>query len=141
MPRLGCKKDGGQPVTLHSARIIGRSAEHANITIADNRLSRAHCRCEPREDGWGVVDLGSQNGTFLNGRRVREAMLRVGDIVTIGTCDISFEEAGGPTASSLMQGVKSQRVGSDDFAGVKVAETNEISDRTRTVTAPAARVL
>ena len=79
MPRLVFKKGEQSPVEITGATVLGRSADQAQIAIKDNRLSRAHCKFEPRDDGqWAIVDLGSQNGTFLNGRRVRESVVRPG---------------------------------------------------------------
>ena len=143
MPRIVFKKSEHTPVDLNEAVTLGRSAKHANIVVDDNRLSRAHCRFEKREDGWAIVDLESQNGTFLNGRRVREASIKPGDMITIGTCDMLFEEAGGPGANTLMAGVKSTR-GSQplDLADEsKIKPTPELQDSTRTVVAPGALVL
>lgn len=143
MPRIVFKKSEHPPVDLVEAVTLGRSASHANVMIADNRLSRAHCRFEPREDGWAVVDLESQNGTFLNGRRVRESILKLGDVVTIGACDMLFEETGGPGANTVMAGVQSSRGTQGlDLADESVASpTPEKQDSTRTVVAPAALVL
>src|SRR5690606_8408721 len=106
-----------QPLDLHESIVVGRSEGHANIVIKDDRLSRAHCRFEPREDDWAVVDLDSQNGTFVNGRRVEDAVLRNGDIVTIGAVDLRFQ-------TSAMSG---------EFLGAH--------DSTAPVVAPAALVL
>ena len=69
---------------------IGRSPEN-NLAIRDARSSRNHCKLERGDEGWRVVDVGSQNGTFLNGRRVRNAALRLGDVVQIGATKISIE--------------------------------------------------
>lgn len=154
MPRLVFKKGEHPPVEITGATVLGRSSEQAQIAIKDNRLSRAHCKFEPRDDGqWGIVDLGSQNGTFLNGRRVRESVLRPGDVVTIGTCDITFEAIGGPTGSDLMAGVASTRIGPSGSqkpvpdTGGGPAElaleenADDSSSATRTVVAPAALTL
>ncbi|CAG1771727.1 hypothetical protein BAC2_01924, partial [uncultured bacterium] len=113
------------------------------------------CKFEPRDDGqWAIVDLGSQNGTFLNGRRVRESVVRPGDVVTIGQCDILFEAVGGPTGSDLMAGVQSTRIGpvgkplpaaapgQAPPAELALEESNEEgAGSTRTVVAPAALAL
>ncbi len=63
--------------------LIGR-APTSNITIVDATISRQHA--EIRLDGTGVHvrDLGSSNGTFVNGARVESASVGVGDLVTIG---------------------------------------------------------
>jgi pSer/pThr/pTyr-binding forkhead associated (FHA) protein len=142
MPRIVFKKLEHAVVDLSEAVTVGRSASHANVVVQDNRLSRAHCRFEPREDGWAIVDLESQNGTFLNGRRVREALVKPGDVVTIGTCDMVFEEVGGPGAKTVMAGVQSTKAAPSDFGDDSAAPpTPEKSDSTRTVLAPAALVL
>lgn len=152
MPRLVFKKGEHPPVEITGATVLGRSAEQAQIAIKDTRLSRAHCKFELRDDGqWAILDLGSQNGTFLNGRRIRESVLRPGDTVTIGACDITFEAIGGPTGSDLMAGVASTRIGPsgsqkpvppagpDGPAELALEENaEESSNATRTVVAPAA---
>lgn len=146
MPRITFKKSERPPVDLHEAATVGRSEQHANVVVKDNRLSRAHCRFEPREDGtWAIVDLDSQNGTFLNGRRIKEALVKPGDVVTIGACDMVFEANSGPGASTVMAGVQSSRAGAADFSAVgedkpRKEDSNKV-DSTRTVVAPAALVL
>lgn len=64
--------------------IVGRSSR-AGLPIADLLLSREHARLDRDPDGWWVEDLGSHNGTFLNGERL-EARVRVreGDVLTLG---------------------------------------------------------
>ncbi len=62
---------------------IGRSSEN-DLVLRDGRLSRHHCRIEYVEGEWFVVDVGSQNGTWLNGRRVRRSPLSEGDEVRVG---------------------------------------------------------
>jgi pSer/pThr/pTyr-binding forkhead associated (FHA) protein len=143
MPRIVFKKNEHAPLDLSQAVTLGRSAQHSNVVITDNRLSRAHCRFEPHENGWSIVDLESQNGTFLNGRRVREATVKAGDVVTIGACDMVFEETGGPGAHTVMAGIHSQRSQPDiDLADEKhTPATAEKVESTRTVVAPAALVL
>lgn len=142
MPRISFKKSEHAPVDLHEAAIVGRSEQHANVVVKDNRLSRAHCRFEPRDDGtWAVVDLESQNGTFLNGRRVKESQVKPGDVVTIGTCDMLFEATGGPGASTVMKGVASTAGGKNFGSDIQLALVDNSPESTRTVVAPAALVL
>lgn len=146
MPRITFKKSEHEPVDLHEAAIVGRSEQHANVVVKDNRLSRAHCRFEPREDAsWAVVDMESQNGTFLNGRRIKESLVKPGDIITIGACDMVFEGTGAG-ASTVMAGVQSTKVSGSDFSAVgedkpQPASASNKIDSTRTVVAPAALVV
>lgn len=52
--------------------VIGRSSQ-SDLTVADPFLSRRHARLTRRDDGWVIEDLGSHNGTLLNGRQVTRA--------------------------------------------------------------------
>jgi hypothetical protein len=82
---------GDRVYPVHSSRVVlGRSRE-CDVHVADANASRRHC--EIVQDGaasWSVVDLGSTNGTELNGKRVHEAELADGDRVTIGGTDVLF---------------------------------------------------
>lgn len=63
---------------------IGRGSSN-NIVIADQSLSRLHARIRPTPHGYVVEDLGSTNGTFINGKRViRSAPVRPGDTIRLG---------------------------------------------------------
>jgi general secretion pathway protein E len=68
---------------------VGRLPENT-IQHSDEGLSRHHAVIEPYGEGWRVRDLGSRNGTRLNGGRVAEARLRHGDVVKIGPVEIHF---------------------------------------------------
>ena len=54
-------------------------------------MSKEHCHIELIEDGYVLKDLGSLNGTFVNGERVKEHRLEPGDEITIGSTRIVFE--------------------------------------------------
>jgi serine phosphatase RsbU (regulator of sigma subunit) len=71
--------------------VIGRKAP-ADIVLADSEISRAHCRLEVRGEQLWVADLGSTNGTFVNGVRVSEpAVLPVGAILQVGAQQLKHE--------------------------------------------------
>jgi diguanylate cyclase (GGDEF)-like protein len=58
-----------------------------DIAIPDTAVSREHARVEPRKDDYYVVDLGSTNGTRVNGKEVDEQILHDGDCLQVG-CSI-----------------------------------------------------
>jgi serine/threonine protein kinase len=63
---------------------IGRGAENNLVVASDLAMSRQHCRLKHGDEGCLLLDLGSSNGTYLNGERVREASLGHGDVVQAG---------------------------------------------------------
>ncbi len=66
------------------ALVVGRAAGCA-IRVADPSVSRRHAELRPLgDDGWLVRDLGSTNGTLLNGRPVLEAPVAPGDELLLG---------------------------------------------------------
>jgi general secretion pathway protein E len=76
---------------------IGRLPDNV-IHVSDQGLSRNHAVIEPYGDAWRVRDLGSRNGTKVNGTRVAEARLRHGDVVRLGSVEIRFIEPTDPGA-------------------------------------------
>ncbi|WP_374605406.1 FHA domain-containing protein [Arenimonas sp.] len=58
--------------------VIGRAVE-ADISVAAEEISRRHALVKPTPDGLQVEDLGSSNGTFINGKRVQQGFLKPGD--------------------------------------------------------------
>ncbi|MEI7437836.1 MAG: FHA domain-containing protein, partial [bacterium] len=72
---------------------LGRSSRN-DYSLNDNSLSRFHCRFyfEPDEALW-VADLGSSNGTLVNGEAVQECRLKVGDHVAIGNTEMRVVNA------------------------------------------------
>src|SRR5262249_58439949 len=75
----------------HALR-VGRGGDNDLSVEGDEFASSHHARFEPRRDGVYVEDIGSTNGTFVNGIRVaRERRLAPGDVVRIGETDLRFE--------------------------------------------------
>jgi pSer/pThr/pTyr-binding forkhead associated (FHA) protein len=71
---------------------VGRAADNDISIAGDDYASSYHSRFEPRRDGVYIEDVGSTNGTFVNGIRVtRERRLVSGDIVRVGETDLRFE--------------------------------------------------
>ena len=64
--------------------VIGRG-EGCDLALRDDTVSRHHAKLSFRSGGWVIQDLGSTNGTRVNGRRVGRSQLRPGDRVELGT--------------------------------------------------------
>ena len=93
--------DGPRWGTVHSLgggpQVAGRGPG-TDIALAHGGVSARHCRFE-RRGSWTVVrDLGSSNGTLLNGRSVQSAALRDGDVLTIGGVSLIFRAEARVTA-------------------------------------------
>jgi hypothetical protein len=76
------------PITSSSV-VIGRSRE-CDLRVADGNASRRHAEVVQEGTSYLVVDLGSTNGTELNGRRITREELADGDRITIGATDLVF---------------------------------------------------
>jgi FHA domain len=84
----------GADFDLNSAQMtIGRGRQNDISLVHDDYASARHARVEPRQDGVWVQDLGSTNGTYLNGTRLeRPRRLTHGDIVRVGETDLRYEQ-------------------------------------------------
>ena len=72
--------------------VIGRDEAHADLVLEDSNVSRRHAELTRTASGWHIADLGSTNGTRVNGMRVPEQDLKSGDAVTMGLVTLLFEE-------------------------------------------------
>jgi hypothetical protein len=75
---------GADPVT------IGRLPD-CDIMLADTNVSRRHAEVRRQDDAIVIVDLGSTNGTKVNGAGVKERVLEDGDEITVGSTRLKFE--------------------------------------------------
>ena len=91
--------------------LLGRAIDN-DIRLSDPLVSRHHCRIEVDEGGASLLDLGSANGTLLNGQRTLRALLTAHDEVTVGSTTIAVEEIGHPEAE-LRPG-DTQRIDEED---------------------------
>jgi hypothetical protein len=83
----------GDELTLDSASLLlGRGSSNDVNLARDEYASTNHARVEPRRDGVWLEDVGSTNGTYLNGIRLTRAKrLMPGDIVRIGETELRYE--------------------------------------------------
>ena len=111
-------------VMLVGTTLVGRDPE-CEISHADPRLSRRHAEFRVTPDGVRLRDLGSRNGTHVNGHIVDEVILVSGDVVHIAHLTIRFNDAD----TTVHMGRGSRAVGRGAIA---VAQPLE-DDRTRVV--------
>ncbi len=71
---------------------MGRESSNS-IIIPDINASRVHAEIRYEPNGaWVITDLGSLNGVFVNGRRIKSAPLRDADMIRIGTTELEFQD-------------------------------------------------
>ncbi len=71
---------------------ITRAGRHprSEIFLDDITVSRRHCEIERTSEGYVAVDVGSLNGTYLNGQRIERAVMNAGDELQIGKFHLMF---------------------------------------------------
>ena len=75
-----------------SINTIGRSAG-AQFIVEAPLVSRLHCQVTATDDTLQVKDLGSTNGTFVNGKRIKAAQLREGDQLSVGRLELTVSKS------------------------------------------------
>jgi hypothetical protein len=84
--------DPGTSFEIGDSATMGR-ADGSDIPVDDPFASSVHARIFPRGQFMYIEDMGSTNGTYLNGRRLRAAeRLKVGDTVRIGETEYRYQE-------------------------------------------------
>ena len=100
VPAAAAAQGAGPRAVLHSRQgdyaltgpvtVIGRS-RRCDIVVSDPNVSRQHVEIRRQDDGFLLSDLGSTNGTRLNRREVKQAVLQHGDRIELGTTELVFE--------------------------------------------------
>ena len=102
MPRLVLLSEGltGRTYELKTDKTtVGRVSDNA-FEIPEASVSSHHCEITLRGNDVVVKDLGSTNGTFINGEKVDEAVLKPGQILRLGMIEMRLETGEAPTAAS-----------------------------------------
>jgi hypothetical protein len=81
----------GQSIALtDSVTTIGRSSD-CQIVLTDPNVSRRHAEIRRIGEGYSLIDLGSTNGTEVNGQHIAETALMNGDVIGVGQTQLTFE--------------------------------------------------
>ncbi len=96
---------------------IGKSKKNAEIVLHDLYVSRAHCSLEIDDHSVLVTHLSGENGTLINGQRITQQLLQVGDVLRVGNEHLRLEIVPSEDDSS--------GEGEEDAEGVEVADDGE----------------
>ena len=85
--------DTGLVRVLDSASVtMGRGTQNDLTLESDDFASARHAKIEPRRDGVWLEDVGSTNGTYVNGARIgKPRRLSPGDVIRVGSTDLRYE--------------------------------------------------
>ena len=112
--KLVVVEEGTQATLEFRQRVVrvGRAIDN-DVRLAGALASRHHCRIELEGDGAWVIDLGSSNGTQVNGRRVERKLLRPGDVLGVGAARLQVELEGedAPPSADDTQTIKPEDLG------------------------------
>ena len=80
----------GRTHALEGAKVVLGRSKDSDIQVEDANVSRRHAELRREGGSWWLVDLGSTNGTELNGKRVQRSKLDDGDTITLGATELRF---------------------------------------------------
>src|ERR1700733_10175021 len=94
------KYQGGEfPIATDKQIVVGRSSD-LDMVLVEDMVSRKHARIAMQNEQIWIEDLGSTNGTFVNGEKIKRARLKEGDRVLIGTSILKLIAGDGATDST-----------------------------------------
>src|SRR5271155_1706206 len=125
MPTLTLLKDGEAiGYKLDDVTVLGRAPE-CQIQLDSNMVSRRHAQVTRDKASFFVEDLGSGNGTFVNGKRIAErTLLKANDRVKLGPILLRFE------TSDSRQQTRVDQTGNVEITGEMTATIMESADNT-----------
>ncbi|MFH0799255.1 MAG: GGDEF domain-containing protein [Pseudomonadota bacterium] len=107
----------GKMYLLEQAETLIGRADDVDISISDSRISRHHLRIKLVKGDAIIEDMGSTNGTFVNGERVQQRVLKNGDKIHISS-DTLFKFALGDEAERMFQEEMHQMANYDAVTGI-----------------------
>jgi DNA-binding NtrC family response regulator len=110
VPRLelAVEREGGAPgtrVVLQEGELVRVGSHPTNeLVLDDGHVSRFHCRLEATASGWRLCDVGSRNGTWIEGLRVRDAIVPLPCTIHVGSSAVCVRELGSIGTADLPDG-------------------------------------
>ena len=122
------KYQGGEfPLKVDKQIVIGRSSE-LDMVLVEDMVSRKHAKISFSDGKITIEDLGSTNGTFVNGEKVKQTRLKEGDRILIGTSILKLVHQGAE-GGNVDESMAKQKL--EEFAAVQAARTtNKASSMT-----------
>ncbi len=106
---------------------IGRTGSN-RIVLPDEGVSREHAAIEYHKDDYYIVDLGSQNGVFLNGEKIERAKLKYWDEIQIHNFVIKFMAKPGLGSSKGKDDEKAQDIDADKTKFFNITDEKQLDD-------------
>ena len=123
MAELVVSSDGVETQHVHLLKdrtTLGRR-HHNDIALADLSVSGMHCVFERQGRDIWITDVGSTNGTFVNGERVQRHMLRDADTISIGVYSVRFLSEAPPAEAGRTAPMRLEELGAPGSAGARKA--------------------
>jgi hypothetical protein len=80
------------------------AGEDNHITLSDDKIAKQHCQILRTETGFRLLDLGSGNGTWVNGQRIQQVDLKEGDVIQMGRVKMAIKDVPPPQMSAPTAG-------------------------------------
>ena len=130
------KYQGGLfPLRSNKEIVIGRSSD-LEMVLVEDMVSRKHAKILISEDRIIIQDLGSTNGTFVNGEKIKKARLQEGDRILIGTSILKLVSEAPPTEKERPLNESEIRSMMEQVAARKTRGTSSMSGRIEEVPLP-----
>jgi pSer/pThr/pTyr-binding forkhead associated (FHA) protein len=121
------KYQGGEfPLKADKQIVIGRSSE-LDMVLVEDMVSRKHAKIMIANGAITIEDLGSTNGTFVNGEKVKQARLKEGDRILIGTSILKLIQQGADVGN-VDENVVKQKL--EEAAAAQAAKSTKTSSMT-----------
>lgn len=108
--------------------VIGRD-ESADFCVESSRVSRKHISIDRHDAGFMLRDLGSTNGTYVNGKRITEVVLADGDVVVMADFELTFFSGLPPTRATATQVMTQPVAGQVTNANDLIVQVRRLHER------------